>query len=139
MRSFRPENRTVEDDDIASACGCPVTSPRLFSPFLSTKPSIPLFRDLRDELGYVDQRQEVLPTRRRSAGLSKAQSGSRKPILYQRFVGSVVGVATPGVAVEGAAVIPVQRHAVFDTPCQIWIRDEVTAARDQSVNAVCDS
>src|SRR5260370_34920363 len=82
MRSFRPENRAVEDGDMASVCGCPAASPTLFSPFLSTKPSIPLFRDLRDELGYVDQRQEVLPTRGRSAGLSKAQLGSGKPILY---------------------------------------------------------
>src|SRR6202022_5106887 len=59
MRSFRPENRAVEDGDIASVCGRPAASPRLFSPFLSTKPSIPLFRDLRDELGYVDYRQEA--------------------------------------------------------------------------------
>src|SRR5260370_13029579 len=139
MRSFRPENRTVEDDDIASACGCPVTSPRLFSPFLSTKPSIPLFRDLRDELGYVDQRQEVLPTRGRSAGLSKAQSGSGKPILYQRFVGGVVGVAARVVAIEGAAVIWVQRQAEFDPPGQVGIRDEVTTEGDQAGIAVCDA
>src|ERR1700738_1853763 len=59
MSSFRPENRAVEDGDIASVCGRPAASPRLFSPFLSTKPSIPLFRDLRDELGYVDHRQEA--------------------------------------------------------------------------------
>jgi hypothetical protein len=81
MRSFRPENRAVEDGDIASVCGRPAASPRLFSPFLSTKPSIPLFRDLRDELGYANQRQEVLPTRGRSAGLSQYQSGSGKQSL----------------------------------------------------------
>src|SRR5258706_9236417 len=108
MRSFRPENRAVEDGDMASVCGCPAASPTLFSPFLSTKPSIPLFRDLRDEL------------------VSKAQLGSGKPILYQRFVGGVVGVAARVVAIESAAVIPVQRQAEFHPPGQIRIRDEVT-------------
>jgi hypothetical protein len=114
MRSLRPEDRSVVDGDIASVCGCPAVSPRLFSPFLSTKPSVPLFGDLRDALGHVDQRQEVLPMRRRSAGLSKPRSGSGKPILYGRVIGGIVGVAAPGVAIEGAAVIWVQWQAELD-------------------------
>src|ERR1700733_5199812 len=108
MRTFRPENRAVEDGDMASARGRSAASPKLFSPFLSTKPSIPLFRDLRDELGCVDQRQQVYDTRT-IGRLSQAQSGSGKPILHGRLIGGVVGVAARGVAIEGAAVIPVQR------------------------------
>src|SRR6266853_4749846 len=55
------------------------------------------------------------------------------------FVGGIVGVAARGVAIEGAAVIWVQRQAEFDPPGQVGIRDEVTTEGDQAGIAVGDT
>src|ERR1700738_5508286 len=51
----------------------------------------------------------------------------------------MVGVAARGVAIEGAAVIWVQRQAEFDPPGQIGIREKVTPESDQAGIAVGDA
>jgi len=81
-------------------------SPKLFSPFLSTKPSIPLSATLRDEFGYAanDKRPADARTIGRAFRNLNQEVGSR---ACKTFVGGIVGVAARGVAIEGAAVIPV--------------------------------
>jgi hypothetical protein len=61
-----------------------------------------------------------------------AHSRNEKQVRDRRIVGGIVGVAPPIVAIESAAIIPVQGQAARNAVGQVRIRNEVATEGDQA-------